>query len=293
MGMKPRVAGRAPGEIALTQRRQRQEARRGDRPPSRWRALKARADAAIAGADLSASSLARCAKRYDLDTSVAALQDSLRYVIEIDRDDPSSAPLPPGTSKIGGAAHLPPGLPWPTGDDYYFFAQLAVVDLAPLDALDALPPRGWLYSFISERARGRLLYADASVEELATVATPASIAIPEYMRWLPDREHRLRFRPNYFDQGTDSGAIPALIAALPASLRAQLDDIVGNASGEAADCMAGDRLFGGEPAGEEELIHQPLFAQFVAFDGELIVAIDHGDLRDGYTADAECTYRGS
>ncbi len=255
------------------------------------------AHAAITAADLSSPELVALAKRYYIDLSADGLRNSFTYVIDIDRADACDEPLALGSSKIGGPAHLPADIQWPTDAEYYLYAQLSVAEIKPLDVHDMLPATGTLYYFITEQSRGRLLYSRADATNLRVVRRPATMALPSYMRFLAETEHRLSFRPNwYFDQGTDTYAVPAMINAVPAALRAHLDAIAGNAHGEVCHSKAGDRLFGGEAPdwqSEGDFLREPLLAQFRAFDGNLFVAVDPNDLRAGYTADAQCTYRGT
>lgn len=281
-------------ELERLARRERQRLEHGPRSLERIERINREVAAILGAADLSNPALAEVAAKKSGDVSAEGLIASFEYVIDLGRS--SGEPAAPGGCKIGGLPHMPPSLAWPTDQPWFFYAQLSCAQLAACDPFDAIPARGFLYYFISETAGGRLLYADCDGSALAVVARPASLAVPSYMRFL-DEPERLELRSNWlFNQGSDIYTSSMIGRELPAEVRRRLDDAVGNTSGQLAAGIGGDRIWGGEPVdwqSEGCFIEDELFAQFECFDGNLMIGIDTGDLRAGYTADAQCTYRGT
>ncbi len=112
----------------------------------------------------------------------ALLEPSIR--IGVRRARPGSLEL--GESRFGGLPDLPASLSWPRCGErpMALIAQLRLSDLAPLDPLDRLPPRGWLYFFFDaandapfeDTPAGlrswRVLYFDGEPSELKQTDPP-------------------------------------------------------------------------------------------------------------------------
>lgn len=78
-----------------------------------------------------------------------ALAELMRPAVLLIPTRVEEAGMPPGASRIGGPADLPPGMAWPRRDQgpLALIAQLRLSEIAPLDAEGLLPARGSLLFF--------------------------------------------------------------------------------------------------------------------------------------------------
>ncbi len=285
----------APADLrAVRARQERRASARAAAETSDWDVRLERVRALLDAFDGTEEAVGRLPKRSrDLDLTPEGLKSSFELVIEIERTDD---PVPVGGSKIGGAPHLPPGLEWPTidGEETTLLVQLALAEIARADPSGVVPAEGVLYAFVTENARGTLLYTDSTD---LTPRSPAH-AIPEHLQRLYEGETRLTFSPSfYFGQPGDTMGPLAIARALPRSL---LDDIaraLGIEPGEPSDAFGGDRIFGGDPidwqAMHESYLANPLFAQICYADGHQSIGVHPDDLRMAYFDDADCRYCGT
>jgi len=105
---------------------------------------------------------------------------------------PAAAPLPLGSSRLGGAPDLPAGVAWPAwqGRSLSFLAQLNLAELTAYPAAAVLTPAGWLSFFYdaqeqpwgydpANRGRAVVLYHEPNTA-LAPHSLPADLSVEDY-----------------------------------------------------------------------------------------------------------------
>ncbi len=125
------------------------------------------------------------------------LKSILHNAVLLNREETDEEPAL-GTSKIGGAPHLPAGFEWPyyESEDYdgvsakrplSFIAQLDLSEASSFDTDNMLPKSGYLYFFYdivtqkwgfdpADKGCARVFYLDVPAEQLQITALPDGLA---------------------------------------------------------------------------------------------------------------------
>jgi uncharacterized protein YwqG len=130
------------------------------------------------------------------------LKNLLRYTISCDPTPAPEGGLALGTSKIGGRAHLPADMPWPSagGKSMTFVAQINFEEITALDRDGVFPKSGIVYFFI-EADEENLPFEKLEKSRVIFVENTQNLERKEYPADLIDltkfQTFDLKFRADY------------------------------------------------------------------------------------------------